>query len=215
MENEKLQDLIAVLKKQGVESGEAAGRELVQEAQKQAEEIVAQAQKQAEGIVGQAKAEADKQMKQLRSALEIAASQFVSRLKGVIEENLLILPLEGRLVEELGKPEVLKDLLTRFVESYASNPENQEISLLLPESAGKELQDYATRLVFKHYGQGEKTGGGLEAQGVKFGFMVDKKDGNVRLDFTGEAFLALFLQFLSPRFRELFKDIKAEELTRS
>jgi V/A-type H+-transporting ATPase subunit E len=48
----------------------------------------------------------------------------------------------------------------------------------------------------------------MESHGIRFGFQVDKKDGNVRLDFSDEAFLALFIEFLTPKFRELFTSLK-------
>jgi V/A-type H+-transporting ATPase subunit E len=41
---------------------------------------------------------------------------------------------------------------------------------------------------------------------------VNKKDGHVRLDFSDEAFLSLFLRFLSPQFRSLFKTVKIGDL---
>jgi V/A-type H+-transporting ATPase subunit E len=49
---------------------------------------------------------------------------------------------------------------------------------------------------------------------VKFGFQVNKKQGNVRLDFSDEAFLSLFLGFLAPKFRDLFKSIKIGDLSK-
>jgi V/A-type H+-transporting ATPase subunit E len=54
----------------------------------------------------------------------------------------------------------------------------------------------------------------LEAQDVKFGFQVNKKQGNVRLDFSDEAFLSLFLSFLTPKFRDLFKSVKIGDLSK-
>jgi V/A-type H+-transporting ATPase subunit E len=69
----------------------------------------------------------------------------------------------------------------------------------------------------RHYGHGK--GGDqlvleLDAQDVKCGFQVNKQDGNVRLDFSDEAFLSLFLGFLSPKFRELFKNVKIGDLSK-
>jgi V/A-type H+-transporting ATPase subunit E len=217
MGNDKLQDLIETLKKQGVENGEKAGEEIVASARKQAEDIVAQARREAASIVAQAKEESDKQMKRLQSSMEIAASQFVSNLKGVIEENLLTLPLHQELTGALSDPAFLKNLMTRFVESYAAGTQQEDIQLLLPKGAQEQLRDFAVQLMARHYGQGK--GGDqlvldLEAHDVKFGFQVNKKDGHVRLDFSDEAFLSLFLGFLSPKFRDLFKSIKIGDLAK-
>ena len=217
MANDKLQDLIETLKKQGVESGEKAGKDIIDSARKQAEDVLAKAKAEAASIVGQAKEESDKQMKRLQSSMEIAASQFVNSLKGVIEENLLTLPLQKELNGALGDPGFLKTLITRFVETYARTGEAGDIQLLLPKGTDQEVMTFAMELLTRYYG---KAGSGdqlvleLDSQNVRFGFQVDKKQGNVRLDFSDEAFLSLFLSFLVPKFRDLFKGIKIGELSK-
>lgn len=210
MSNDKLHDLIETLKQQGVEHGEKARQEIVAAAQREAEDILKLAKEQAASIVAQAKENADKQMKQLRSSLEIAASQFVNNLKGAIEENFLNIPLKKEITTELSDPDFLKNLITQFVKSYAASPQHQDILMMLPHDAPEQLRDFAIELMARHYGQG-KSGDQLvskiDIQNVKFGFQVDKKDGHVRLDFSDEAFLSLFLRFLTPKFRELFTNI--------
>ncbi len=217
MANDKLQDLIETLKKQGVETGEKAGKDIVESARKQAEEVLAKARAEAASIVSQATEESDKQMKRLQSSMEIAASQFVNSLKGVIEQNLLTFPLQKELSGALGDPGFLKSLITRFVEAYAASGQAEDIQLLLPKGAQGDLKDFALQLMARHYGPAK--GGDpqvleLEAQDVKFGFQVNKKQGNVRLDFSDEAFLSLFLSFLAPKFRELFKSVKIGDLSK-
>jgi V/A-type H+-transporting ATPase subunit E len=217
MSDTKLQELIETLKKQGVESGEKAAQEIVGSAHKQAEGLLAQARAEAASIVSQAQEESDKQMKRLQSSMEIAASQFVNNLKGVIEEHLLTLPMKLELAGAMSDPDFMKILLTRFVEAYAANPEQEGIELLLPKDAQKQLMDFAVELMARHYAKGNKGEQlvlSLEAHDIKFGFQVNKKDGHVRLDFSDEAFLSLFLRFLSPQFRNLFKTVKIGDLGR-
>ena len=217
MANDKLQDLIATLKKQGVETGEKAAKEIVDSARKQSEEILEKARAEAASIVGQAKEESEKQMKRLQSSMEIAASQFVNSLKGVIEHNLLSLPVEKELTGALADPAFLKTLITRFVETYAGSGQAEDIQLLLPKGAQDELKDFAMQLMARHYGSAKGNDSlvlELEAQEAKFGFQVNKKQGNVRLDFSDEAFLSLFLSFLTPKFRDLFKSIKIGDLAK-
>jgi V/A-type H+-transporting ATPase subunit E len=217
MANDKLQDLIETLKKQGVETGEKAGQEIAESARKQAEDILAKARAEAASIIGQANEEGEKQMKRLQSSMEIAASQFVNSLKGVIEENLLTLPLKEELTGALSDPAFLKTLITRFVETYARSGQSEDIQLLLPKGTQDELKNFAMQLMARQYGQakdGDQLVLELEAQDVKFGFQVNKKQGNVRLDFSDEAFLSLFLGFLAPKFRDLFKSIKIGDLSK-
>jgi V/A-type H+-transporting ATPase subunit E len=217
MSDAKLQELIETLKKQGVDSGEKAAQEIVESARKQAEGVMAQARAEAASIVAQAKGESEKQMKRLQSSMEIAASQFVNHLKGLIEEHFLTLPLKKEIEGAMSDPAFMKTLMTRFVETYAANPGHEEIQLLLPKGAEKQLMASAMELMSRHYAKGNKGEPlvlSLEAQDIKFGFQVNKKDGHVRLDFSDEAFLSLFLQFLSPQFRNLFETIKIGDVAK-
>jgi V/A-type H+-transporting ATPase subunit E len=217
MANTKLRDIIDTLKRQGVESGEKAGQEIVDSARKQADDILSQARAEASAIVAQAKEESEKQTKRLQSSMEIAASQFVNNLKGVIEENFLKVPLKKELTGVLSDPGFMKSLLARFVESYAAASQGGDIQILIPREIHDQLADYAIELMARHYGhdkEGDELVLELEAQDVKWGFQVNKKDGNVRLDFSDEAFLSLFLTFLSPKFRGLFKNIQIGDLSK-
>lgn len=210
MANDKLQELIETLKRQGIDSGEKEGQEIIESSRKQAADILRKAHDEAESIVDKAKDESAKEMKRLQSSLEIAASQFVNNLKGVIEDSLLTIPLKKELTGQLSDPNFMKEMLTRFIEIYAKDEQSEEIWILLPKDVQEEVKDYAVELMGRHYrkaSKGENLVGELEAQDIKFGFQISKKNGNIRLDFSDEAFLSLFLRFLSPRFKGLFKNV--------
>jgi V/A-type H+-transporting ATPase subunit E len=217
MGNEKIQSLIQTLKEHGVQQGEEDGRRIVDLAHKKADEILAAAKAQAESIVSKADKDADQTLKRLRSSLEIAASQFVGNLKKVVEEKLLTLPLKSKLTETMKEPDYLKNLIADFVKSYAANPQHADIQVLLPAGAHQDLRDFVIELMGQYYGKdnGGKLSLAMESEGVRFGFQVDRKDGNVRFDFTDEAFLSLFLRFLTPGFRELFSNIKSSDIKSS
>jgi len=214
MSETKLQELIDTLKKQGVESGEESSRKIVEDARKQADEIVAKAREEAGNIVGEAKAEADKRLEQLNSSMEIAASQFVTSLKRTIEENLLALPMKKALEQDLGDTDFLKGLLEALVKEYVGQAGQKDLELILPREQQEKLADFSMQLIAKSAEQtdGDKLGLTLQSENIDFGFLVGKTDGNVRLDFTADAFQTLFLRFLTPRFRELFKDLKLGDM---
>jgi V/A-type H+-transporting ATPase subunit E len=214
MSETKLQELIDTLKKQGVESGEESSRKIVEDARKEAENIVAKAREEAGNIVSQAQKDADKRMEQLNSSMEIAASQFVTSLKRTIEENLLALPMKKALESDLAGTAFLKELLETLVKEYVKQAGQKDLELILPKDQQEKLSDFSMQLIAKHAEQddGEKLGLTLKSENIDFGFLVGKADGNVRLDFTADAFQTLFLQFLTPRFRELFKDIKLGDI---
>ncbi len=213
MADDKLQELIETLKKQGVETGEATSRSIIEKAQKEADEILAKAKAEAENIAKEAKAEADKSLTQLQSSMEIAASQFVTKLKKIIEEKLLAFPLKKDLTKALGETEFLKDLLKILIAEYAKDPGQKDLLLVLSKEQQDKLKDFVIDTIQAQADKEDETHLSLSLQSgaIDFGFMVGKKNGSVMLDFSAEAFLALFLQFLTPKFRELFKDIKLGE----
>ena len=215
MADSKLQELIETLKKHGVESGEETARKIIDEANKQHTEILHHAKDEAERIVAEAQAEADKRSRQLQSSLEIAASQFIANLKGAIEENLLVIPLKKKLTETLGDTKFLRELLKTVVQEYTRNPGHKDIVVMLNKEQQEQLKDFTVNLMTARPGKQEKDRISLSIQGdgVNFGFTISTKEGNVRLDFTDDAFLSLFLRFLSPRFRELFKNIKIGDIS--
>jgi V/A-type H+-transporting ATPase subunit E len=213
MSDSKLQELIDTLKTQAVESGEASSREIIEKAQKEAAAIVDRAKGEADGIIRQAQDAADQKLKQLESSMEIAGSQFVTSLKREIEQNLLALPVKEKVTEALGDTDFLKELIRSVVLEYTGREECSDLQVLVPREKQEKLVDFMVELVKERSDCGDPNHKGLTLQtgNVSFGFMINRMDGNVTLDFTDEAFLALFLKFLTPRFRGFFKDIKAGE----
>jgi V/A-type H+-transporting ATPase subunit E len=208
MVDTKLQDLIETLKKHGVESGEAASRQIVEEAEKRASEILAGANKEADGIVKGAKEEADRIMRQLHSSMEIAASQFLTNLKRHMETNLLSLPLKGKLTEALNDTAFVKELISSCVKEYAQMSGASDLTLLVGKDQKDKLEDFALQLITRlGEDKGDRMKLNLKTDGVSYGFIIGKTDGSVMLDFTSEAFLDLFLGYLSPKFHQYFKNI--------
>ena len=126
-----------------------------------------------------------------------------------MEEKLLTLPLQTKIRENLKDQNFLKQLITEFVKAYAANPAHADVQLLLPNGSQKDLKEFVVKLMGQHYGKAgtDKLALSMESEGVRFGFQADQKDGNVRFDFSDDAFLMLFLRFMAPGFRELFADI--------
>jgi len=216
MSDPKLQQLIETLKKQGVESGEESSRKIVEEAKVEAEAILVRAKSEAGNIVEQAEREAQNRLRQLQSSMEIAASQFVTNLKRVLEENFLELPLKKDIQSSLSTTDFVKELMKTVVQEYALGRGQTDVLLLLSNEQQEKLKDFAVDLVRVQGQRAERGRQGvtLQSDGISFGFMISPADGSVRLDFTDDAFLALFLRYLTPRFRELFQNIKIGEISK-
>ena len=213
MAEAKLNELILALKSQGVESGQEEGRRIVAQARAEATRLVEEAQAQAQALREQTRAEIQRQEQQLRSSLEIAAGQFVAHLKRDLEHDLLTLPLRDQLRAELGDPELIKALLAKCVEAFAAGDHRPDLAVLLPEKMQAQLKQYVVDLMTRYYGgwgQGDQLRLMLGGAEVQYGFALDLQDGHSRLEFTDQAFLELFLRYLSPWFRSLFRQVETE-----
>ncbi len=204
METGKVGELIAALKEQGVARGEEEGDRIVSEAQARAKGLLEEAKAEAEALVNQAKEEAKLQHLQLQSSLEIAANQFLARLKKDLETDLLVLPLGEEISGALADEAVLRELIKTSVEAFVASGGQRDLDVLLPAGATEELKRYALGLMA---GQGQKDSGGAAAADpdLKRGFALSLDGGRSRLEFSDRAFLDLFLSYLSPWFRGLFQ----------
>lgn len=214
MEDAKLQALIETLKKNGVESGEKESREIIERANERANEIILKAKSEADAIISRAKQEADKSLRQLESSMEIAATQVLTDLKRTVEEQLLGLPMKKRIAETLDDTGFLKELMTTCVREYVKSPERADVSVLVSNEQQEKLNTFALEMITSIPGHltGKPLTLDLKTDGVAFGFKLGTSDGAVRLDFTDEAFLELFLRYLTPRFRSYFKAIDVKGL---
>ncbi len=210
-----MQVLIDTLKKQGVESGEEASRGIIEDANQKANEILRKAKAEADGIISAAKAEADKNLRQLQSSMEIAASQLLTDLKRTIEQQLLGLPMKKKIAEALDDTKFLKELMTACVREYVKSSERADLSVLVSKEQQEKLTDFTMEILKTLPGKrdGDQLTLDLKSDGVAFGFIIGTSDGVVRLDFTDEAFLELFLRYLAPRFRSYFKPVDLKGLS--
>jgi V/A-type H+-transporting ATPase subunit E len=215
MADTKLQELIDTLKKHGVESGEEASRGIIEGANQKANEILRKARAEADGIIAGAKEEADRNLRQLQSSMEIAASQLLTDLKRTIEQQLLGLPMKKKIAQTLDDTNFLKELITTCVREYVKSPERNDLSVLVSKEQQEKLTDFTMEMLNSLSGkrEGDKLTLDLKSDGVSFGFIIGTSDGVVRLDFTDEAFLELFLKYLAPRFRSYFKAIDVKGLS--
>lgn len=215
MADTKLQVLIDTLKKHGVESGEEASRGIIEGANQKANEILRKARAEADGIIAGAKEEADRNLRQLQSSMEIAASQLLTDLKRTIEQQLLGLPMKKKIAQTLDDTNFLKELITTCVREYVKSPERNDLSVLVSKEQQEKLTDFTMEMLNSLSGkrEGDKLTLDLKSDGVSFGFIIGTSDGVVRLDFTDEAFLELFLKYLAPRFRSYFKAIDVKGLS--
>ncbi len=112
--------LIARLKQDGVEAGEAERRALLDAARHDAAEIVAAAHKQAERLVKTAEQEATARRAQLDAELRMAARDFVFRFRERIIHQVVGRVADAAAAATVGNDAALAELVVQLLASNAS-----------------------------------------------------------------------------------------------
>ena len=135
----QLQELIDQIKKDGVEAAETEAEAILKSAKEKAEQIISDAQAQADKILLNAKAENDRMLKSSEDAIRqagrnllISFRESVSReLKSIIGENVSV----------VYSSESLAQLIVSIVESWATKPDAEDISVILNSADLKKLEE--------------------------------------------------------------------------
>lgn len=199
----QLQELIDQIKKEGVEAAETEAEAILNSAKEKAGQIIAEAQSQAEKILLNAKAENDRMVKSSEDAIRqagrnllISFRESVSReLKSIIGEN----------VSAVYSSESLAQLIVSIVESWANNPDAEDVSVILNTQDLNRLEE-TLRAALK-----EKMLNGITLKAndnFDGGFRIAVNNGSAYYDYSAEAVVDMLSNYLSPKVTELMKEAK-------
>jgi len=199
----QFQELIDKIKKDGIESAEAASAQLKAEAEKDARDIVAAAKKEAAGIVEKAKEDAEHQEKAGIAAIEQASRNLVLSFKTEIE-NLLGKLLQKN-VSELYSGDVLKGIIPKVVSGWAGGCDRIDVILDEKELAG--LTAWSKQALSEEIKKGVSVKAG---KNIGAGFRIGEKDGSAYYDFSAEAVAEALSEYLNPVLAEIMKKSAGE-----
>lgn len=196
----QLQELIDKIKKDGVASAETAAAEIIAEAEKKAAALVEEAHAKAADIIKTAKAETERLEKASIDAVSQAGRNLlISFRDGINAQLAAFIKTE---TEKAYSAELLKSLVPETVKLLASNPDAQNLSVLLNEKDLKALeQNFHAAL--KQY-----IAGGIEIKADKnlsAGFRIGTENGAAYYDFSAEAVAQMFASYLNPRTAQILK----------
>ena len=199
----QLQELIDQIKKDGVEAAETEAEAILKSAKEKAEQIISDAQAQADKILLNAKAENDRMVKSSEDAsrqagrnLLISFRESVSReLKSIIGEN----------ISAVYSSESLAQLIVSIVESWANNPDSEDISVILNSADLKKLEETLLAALKEKLLKGITLKANDNFDG---GFRIAVRGGSAYYDYSAEAVVDMLSNYLSPKVTELLKEAK-------
>lgn len=192
----QIQDLVASIKRDGIEEAEKKAAEIISAANDKAGDIVASAKKEAEKLIDEAKKDIDVRDQSARASLQQAARDVQLSLKKALQEQLDRL-LEKQIAQAFDS-KALVDLIAKVVTSGIADPAKTVVEL--NEKTCKALSaDLKAKLA-------DQIKAGLEIRpvaGVDAGFRIADKDGSGFYDFGAEETAAMMAPFLSPAIQEI------------
>lgn len=192
---EKIQELTAKIRREGVEKGQEEAARIIAEAKAQAEKLVADAKTQAEAITTQAKKAATELEQHTKSELKLYMGQALNALKSEIT-NVVSDKVVSQSVSKLAAD---PDFLGKFVVALASEWGKREDIIISTENAdalkayfakeAKALLDKAVKI--------EKVNGQNTL------FTIQPAGGSYRVDFGKDELEQYFKNFLRPQLIEM------------
>ncbi len=197
----QLQELIDQIKKDGVQAAETEAESILKSAKAEAEKIVADAKAQADKILLNAKNENDKMVKSGEEAIRQAGRNLLISFRESVAKELGA--VAGETVAGVYSSDALESLIIKAVEAWATNPEAEDLAVILNAEDLKKLEGTMISKL-KNKMQNEIT---LKANdSFNGGFRIAVNDGKVYYDFSGEAVVEMLSTYLSPKVTALLKE---------
>ena len=197
----QLHELIAQIKKDGVDAAEDQASTIISEAQAQAEKIIADAQAQAEKILQNAKTENEKMVRSGEDAIRQAGRNLLISFRESVAKELQA--ITGEAVTAAYARENLSAMVLSVVENWTKNPENENLSVILNDQDLAALEATLLAALKEKMLQGVTLKASDSFDG---GFRIAVADGSAYYDYSSEAVVEMLSGYLSPRVAQLLKE---------
>ncbi len=200
----QLQELIDQIKKDGVEAAESQAESIIADAKSKAEKIVSDAQSQADKILLDAKNENERMVKSSEDAIRQAGRNLLISFRESVSRELKAIVSEN--VTAVFSSDKLAQIIINAVQSWASNPNSEDISVVLNSSDLKLLEE--TLLA----GLKEKMIKGVTLKAndnFDGGFRIASENGSAYYDYSSEAVVDMLSDYLSPKVTALLKEAQS------
>lgn len=197
----QLQELIEQIKKDGVEAAEAEAKAIIEKAKADAQRIVDEAQEQADKMVADAKAENERMVRSSEEAIRQAGRNLLISFRESVTREVKAIVAEN--VNAVYSSEALAKLIVKLVENWASDPEAENISVILND---KELSDIESCVLAELKAKTLKGITLRASNNFEGGFRIAVNEGGAYYDYSSEAVIDMISNYLSPRVVEILKE---------
>ncbi len=200
--SEQVQELIAKIKREGVQQAEQKAAQMEQQAKAQAEKIVDSARKEAERITAEALADKQKTEAATRAALSQAARDVLLILRQQI--NQMLLKAVSADIQSALSPDNLAQLIVETAKSYfLQHQAGTSVTVTLSEADHKALSEKFLAGLQKELKQPIvlRTSGNIRG-----GLTISFDEGKSCFDFTDQGLVDYFAGYLNADVAKLLQD---------
>ena len=197
----QLQELIEQIKKDGVATAEAEAKAIIEAAKEDAKKIISDAREQADKIMTTAKSEAERTVKSSEDAIRQAGRNLLISFRESVTRELKVITEQN--VTDMYSSEKLVELIAGAVETWASNPEAESITVIMNEKDLNALEGLLLAGLKERIQKGVTLKAGDSFDG---GFRVAVNNGSAYYDYSSEAVIEMISNYLSPKVTELLKE---------
>lgn len=190
---QQIQDLIASIKKDGIESATNESKKILEEARKEAERIVNEAKKERDKIIADGKKTIEIERESSISSVKQAARDVSLTLRKNLEDKFK--KILGQKVSSSLDEKVIAEAIVAVVKGEC-NGCDVEVS--------KEMVDKVNAVLTSQFAQELEKGVTLRSSSsVSGGFKVYSKDGSAYIDLSDEEITKLLYPYLSSSLKEI------------
>lgn len=197
----QLQDLLDQIKKDGVAAAETEAAAILDAAKAEAEKIVADAQQQADKLLANAKAENARMAQSGEDAIRQAGRNLLISFRESVSRELTA--ITGQAVSAVYSSEALAQLVIHAVESWAKDPNADDIAVILNTGDLQKLEQTILAGLKEKMLQGVTLKANDNFDG---GFRIAVNNGSAYYDYSAEAVVDMLSNYLSPKVTQLLKE---------
>ena len=197
----QLQELIDQIKKDGVEAAESKAEAIIADAMSKAEKIVSDAKAEAEKIMADAKNENERMVKSSEDAIRQAGRNLLISFRESVSKELNA--IVGENVANVFSSDKLAQIIIKTVEAWGSNPNAEDISVILNESDLNSLEETLLAALKEKMLNGVTLKANDSFDG---GFRIAAENGSAYYDYSAEAVVDMLSNYLSPKVTALLKE---------
>lgn len=199
-ENEKVNRICELLRKETLEPAEKEAIEIIKQAKHQADKIIQEARSQADQIVSIAQSQVAQEKKVFESSLYQGAKQGLEQLRQEIEGKLFHPQLEALVLNHVKQPSVVAQIIDALINGIKQTGISGDLKAYIPKDISKDkINQLLLEETVKQLGSHSVEVGNFEG-----GAQVKLMNKKMTLDMTDAALKELLIEHVRGDFRKYF-----------